>query len=389
MFCLAQPFFLYCVSPLHAGSGSDLGVIDLPIQREKHTGFPKMESSGLKGGMRHALTQKLGNNPKNLSRITAAFGPEDGDLYAGALGFSDARLLLFPVKSLQGIFAWATCPTLLQRFRNELQICLDLAQENGPAANPEQQATPQNRQITAQNTAQAGIKKQILETAGLKKAMELLNNLLLSCPPTDLALAPPNSPLLLQYQNHTNQVIVLEEYAFPVEQRKDALTCWSKFTNWLCCQLFNSASPMANLMAEQTVLLPDDALRDFTELSTEVATRIKIDTSTGTVKKGGLFTEEYLPAESVLYALALASPLPGQSRESFFPANDKKTPAPSPEEPPCGLQDATAVLEFFFENVPKTVQLGGNATLGKGITRVCRLHQLPGEGKPDDANARN
>lgn len=213
-----------------------------------------------------------------------------------------------------------------------------------------------------------------------EKAIELLNKLLVY-PPTDLALAPPASPLLIKHQNHSNPVIVLEEYSFPVEQQnKDKLTCWSEFTNWMGCKIFSSESTMADLMAEQTVLLPDDALRDFTELSTEVATRIKIDPLTGTVKKGGLFTEEYLPAESVLYALAMASPLPGQSRKSFFPEQDNKTTAPSPEEQPGGLQEAAAVLKFFFDHVPAVIQLGGNATLGKGITRVCHLHKLPGEG---------
>ena len=28
-------------TPLHMGTGTELGVVDLPIQREKHTGFPK------------------------------------------------------------------------------------------------------------------------------------------------------------------------------------------------------------------------------------------------------------------------------------------------------------------------------------------------------------
>ena len=41
MFKKAKPFFIKTLSSMHVGSGSDLGIIDLPIQREKHTGFPK------------------------------------------------------------------------------------------------------------------------------------------------------------------------------------------------------------------------------------------------------------------------------------------------------------------------------------------------------------
>lgn len=48
MFTYAKPFLLHAISSVHAGSGSELGIVDLPIQREKHTGFPKIESSTLK-----------------------------------------------------------------------------------------------------------------------------------------------------------------------------------------------------------------------------------------------------------------------------------------------------------------------------------------------------
>ena len=52
MFKQAKPLFLIVETPLHAGSGTDLGIVDLPIQREKHTDYPKVEASGLKGAIR-------------------------------------------------------------------------------------------------------------------------------------------------------------------------------------------------------------------------------------------------------------------------------------------------------------------------------------------------
>ena len=48
MFSVVKPLLLYGVTSVHAGSGSDLGVVDLPIQREQHTGYPKIEGSSLK-----------------------------------------------------------------------------------------------------------------------------------------------------------------------------------------------------------------------------------------------------------------------------------------------------------------------------------------------------
>ena len=145
MYKSAKPVFLIVETPLHAGSGSDLGIVDLPIQREKHTDYPKIEASSLKGGIREVFcTQpnlaqlEKGWNIPALGRcwnitsvqnnaykeiIKLAFGPDAGNLYAGSLGFTDARLLLFPVKSVSGIFGWITCPAVIERFKQDLSIC--------------------------------------------------------------------------------------------------------------------------------------------------------------------------------------------------------------------------------------------------------------------------
>lgn len=39
---------------MHVGAGSSTGTIDLPIQREKHTNFPHIEGSSLRGAIREA-----------------------------------------------------------------------------------------------------------------------------------------------------------------------------------------------------------------------------------------------------------------------------------------------------------------------------------------------
>ena len=103
MYKLARAFFMFSETPLHAGSGDDLGLVDLPIQRERHTGFPKVEASSLKGAIREAFENQstiefdghsLSGEEKKLA-ISLSFGPEDEDLHAGALGFTDARLYFF------------------------------------------------------------------------------------------------------------------------------------------------------------------------------------------------------------------------------------------------------------------------------------------------------
>jgi CRISPR-associated protein Cmr4 len=45
----AAMLFLYCETPVHAGTGTSLSIVDLPIQRERITGLPIVQASSLKG----------------------------------------------------------------------------------------------------------------------------------------------------------------------------------------------------------------------------------------------------------------------------------------------------------------------------------------------------
>jgi CRISPR-associated protein Cmr4 len=104
-------------------------------------------------------------------------------------------------------------------------------------------------------------------------------------------------------------------------------------------------------------VLSDDDFKDFVHLSTEVVTRIKISNVTGTVEEGP-FNEEFLPAETLLYSLALASPIFKEKPEEkgIFNQNEK--------------DEAELVLEFFKAGIPEIMQIGGDATIGKGIVRI-------------------
>lgn len=94
---------------LHAGAGQMVGVIDLPIQREAHTGWPCVFGSAVKGALRTSAGK--------AGWVTEVFGPETRNAsdHAGALAVGDARLLLLPVRSLTGHFKWVTCPDVLRR----------------------------------------------------------------------------------------------------------------------------------------------------------------------------------------------------------------------------------------------------------------------------------
>ena len=249
--------FLQAVTSIHAGSGSELGLVDLPIQREKHTDYPKIESSSLKGAIRATVMAAV-ENTAQASRVQIVFGRESAenqsDAQAGAISFSDARLLLLPVKSLRGVFAWITCPLVLKRFNEELKL---YRQENS----------------------------------------------LLTIPSGEGACVASNT-LIVNPRAEKKQV-VLEEYTYSVQFTNEC----QELASQLAALVFEGID---NGFSDRLMVLPDDDFVDFVTLSTEVNARIRIDPNTGTVQPGALWYEENVPPETVFYSYCFA----GNSRIS-------------------------------------------------------------------------
>jgi CRISPR-associated protein Cmr4 len=112
--------YLHAITPLHCGTGQASAVVDLPIAREKATGWPVVPASSLRGVL-HAkyagenwVTKAFGEAAKKGDKDSEAAGPT-----AGALVFTDLRILCLPVRSFHGTFAWVTCPLALQRFQRD------------------------------------------------------------------------------------------------------------------------------------------------------------------------------------------------------------------------------------------------------------------------------
>src|SRR5947199_6912597 len=125
----ARLSFVHALSPLHAGTGQGVGIVDLPTAREKATGLPFLPGSSLKGALRARCTNKDDCNK--------VFGPDPSNIdsnenQASAVQFSDQRLLLLPLRSLAGTFAWVTSPYILRRLVRDME---DI-ETNPPAAIP-------------------------------------------------------------------------------------------------------------------------------------------------------------------------------------------------------------------------------------------------------------
>jgi len=312
MFRSAKPIFMYVETPLHVGSGNDLGIIDLPIQRERHTGFPKIEGSSLKGCIREIFEEKATSDDEKI-KVHIAFGYDpsdenesikgnfkDKEHFAGSIGFSDAKILLFPVKSAKGIFAWTTCTTVLNKFKENL----DMIGYPNELVIPKTQTVPSNSEILIGNS------------------------------------------------------VILEEFTF--ENVKKDESC-QKLSEQLSNMIFKNQKGnfLKSKMMKNLIVLEDDDFKDFVTNSTEVITRTKIDNLTGTVSDTALFNEEYLPSETVLYSMALFSPILVDEFEDKF--KDIKTDQIIAEK---------IIQKYFIDNFPSILQIGGNSTIGKGIVRT-------------------
>lgn len=257
--------FLYAVSPVHMGAGSAVGVIDNPVQREKHTGHPSFAGSGIKGAVRHGFTA-LGGDEAQIPRL---FGPKSdaSELHAGAVSFGDAQIVALPVRSLKRGYVYATCPQALARTQRLLGLIgitrawpvLEVADGQCLLANPALLSGDKLHLEAFEYEA-----KDKAETEAVKVVA------------TDLAaMALPSG----------------DAYAFFVGKLKIDL-----------------------------VVLSDTDFAYFAQNAMLVEPHVRIDADTGTASDGGLFYTENLPPESLLIAPLLACQTRTGRRDDELPA---------------------------------------------------------------------
>lgn len=247
MFEARKLVFYTCATPLHMGAGTAIGAIDSPIQREVHSGHPLAAGSGIKGALRHHLNRAW----RKHADIVRLFGPEkDASEHAGALAFTDAQLVAFPVRSLKNGFVYATCPYALARLKRL-------------AANADIEAQWEAPRIKAGQALVAG-------DGILREGKQL----------------------------------ILEAFEFA-----QAGEC-KDIAEWLSRNALPAGAAhdfFRKKIAADLVLLSDDDFAHFVKHATVVEPHVRIDDETGTAADKGLFYVENLPPESILAGLALAS----------------------------------------------------------------------------------
>ncbi len=243
---------IHALTPLHPGTGRGVGLIDLPVARERATEHPLVPGSSIKGVFRDACRR----DESHRADVDELFGPEPANAakQAGALRFSDSRVVLFPVQSDRGTFAWITCPWVLARLARDLP------------------GMPGGLPRVAEGKAVVPEGSVLIEGTGAKKVV--LDGL-------DIELMPDT------------------------RQREPA----GKWADALAGLVFPKNSGWRDMLRSRFCVVDDDSFTWFVRQATEVRARIRIDENTGTVAKGALWYQEMLPAETVLVGIVQHVPV--------------------------------------------------------------------------------
>ena len=244
---LKVQYWIHTVTPLHVGSGRGLGYIDLPVAREKVTNWPYVPGSSVKGVIADhwgASKEETRNREEN-KMMKAAFGTagsggaDDEGGNAGALVFTDARLLCLPIRSFYGTFAWVSSPFCLERFKRDMgqDVPIPKPKKNGAMATK-----------------------------------------------TSLLYAKEDAKIYLED---------LDLDAAP-DAGADTLAAG------IAAQVFADDPDWQEAFKERFVLVDDDVFTFLCETGTEVSPHIRIREDSGVVAKGALWYEETLPVETIL-----------------------------------------------------------------------------------------
>lgn len=230
---------IFTRTPLHVGCGSSVGAVDQPVVRERHTGYPVIPGSSIKGVLADLWTvpNEKGEYLREEKEGIKLFGndPEDkkAPAQAGSLLIGEGRLLAFPVRSAKGCWAWLTCPMVIDRFVRD-----------------------------------TGAKVGKIEDGKV--------------------LAPAK----LQIDGK----VVFEEYPLVVAEGvpEDVVNAFKSIS---------SDPVWQGNLADHLAIISDDLFAYFAKNACEIANHNRINDKTGVVEDGALFSQENVPSETMFYGV--------------------------------------------------------------------------------------
>lgn len=253
--------FIQALSSLQPGTGQGVGVIDQPVSREKATGLPYLPGSTIKGVLRDCW------DLKGIPHLEEVFGQttQAVDPYAGSVSLMDGRLLLLPVRSLAGVFAWMTSPFILKR------LIRDCKMSNIQAGWPTAVPVPTNDMVMLTRTPVLKIAPQI-------------------------------------------DIVILEDLQCDVAPADPLVDAWA---DWLAKAIQPNDPGWQDDFKKRFCIVSDDVLSYFSETGTEVTPRIRINDDTKTASGQALWYEESLPAETILISLVVAKKVMAETDTVF------------------------------------------------------------------------
>lgn len=283
--------FIRTLTPLHVGVGRAGGIVDLPVQRDLY-GYPIIYSSSIKGALRTTcLKTKIG-------KCEEMFGtePEITPSKPGKVMLLDAQLLLVPVRLLKGIYGYITSPYMLKKFNDYIQI---------------------------KNEEQAKILSQLITK--LESLLKVGNEVIVS-----------SSEGISISTEGKKYVVINEEFWLEPKENRELI---KNVIDYLPEELKEKLELSKNkLMVVSDI---NDMSIQIVEKSLIRLQRIRLKREEKIVETGALWSEEYVPQNTIFYTLAL------------YATNE--------------------VRNSFREMLRKTrnyLILGGSETIGKGLTKL-------------------
>ena len=328
-----SPLIIRSITKIHPGLGRGAGAVDLPVQRDE-LGFPVIYASSLKGSIKSTAWLKVRgktDDDKEVKKFKLIFGPDPQldessgggsrgkGLFDSSVMFLDAFLLFMPIRSLKGVYVYVTFPHAIENLVEMLKTLKGISSGDGCNILDK-------------------IEKLSLDSGSI---------------PTSGTAAIANDMNRVALEANGGKWIVLNDnMVFELDTSKggEALKILREF-------LSERVPSSKNV---PLLLLNDEDARLVIERGLQVVTRVALETrdkGIKRVKKGALWTTEYIPRGSIFFSLMLAKPPSPRALKELF--GDEQS----------DLSDAEKVLKEVKEYT-KYVILGGDETVGAGIVEL-------------------